>query len=114
MIGQAKLITGIGSIASSFNAFITPSILVFIIPGSKGSGSSGWATMNVNGGTEPFTYLWTLEQGTSMTISSPTSFQTYFSTDSSKGDEQFAVFRCTVTDSFAVEQFDLIEVEAHI
>ena len=54
-------------------------------------------TVTPAGGTGPYTYSWTYVSGDTVTVLSPTSAATRFS--SATGAE--AVYKCTVTDSLA-------------
>jgi len=69
---------------------------------ATGSGLSGVVQTNIvtvtpAGGTGPYTYSWTYVSGDTVTVLSPTSAATRFS--SATGAE--AVYKCTVTDSLA-------------
>ena len=69
---------------------------------ATGSGLSGVVQTNIvtvtpAGGTGPYTYAWTYVSGDTVTVLSPTSAATRFS--SATGAE--AVYKCTVTDSLA-------------
>jgi len=68
--------------------------------GDTGTITSGSTTVTPSGGTAPYTYSWAFQDGDILTVTSPTSATTTFSTSGvAEGDFRAAVYRCTVTDS---------------
>ena len=95
MLGVAR--TALSSVFTpvSYDVFVSPSSLR--VRSSNGGTSSPLATTNINGGVGPFTYQWTI-QGDDVSISSPTSESTSFSS-SGYNEEKQALATVTVTDT---------------
>ena len=107
-VGQARLIADNAVAVPEYAVFITPSHLFIRLPFGGGSATSNLCTANVTGGTGPFTYLWTLQSGVSLTITHPTSAITAFSY--SGDSDQQSTYKCTVTDSLSAETFNFVNL----
>jgi hypothetical protein len=86
-------------VRSNFSASASPGSLYAST--STSSATTASTTVTVTGGVSPYSYAWTLLEGDSITVTSPTSASTTFSTNSliSEGMIYFSTYRCTVTDS---------------
>lgn len=68
--------------------------------GDTGTITSNSTTVTPAGGSSPYTYAWTKVTGDTLTVTSPTSATTTFSTSGlAEGNFVAATYRCTVTDS---------------
>lgn len=85
----------VGAGALSFSATASP--ISAVGSGLGGTVQTNTVTVTPAGGTGPYTYSWTYVSGDTVTVLSPTSAATRFS--SATGAE--AVYKCTVTDSLA-------------
>jgi hypothetical protein len=86
------------SAAVQYTVFLTPSFIhtdVF----SLGSGTSSTVTVNVSGGVEPFSYVWTKISGDPITVNDGAPASVTFSANSSNGLSQSAVFQVEVSGS---------------
>lgn len=63
-----------------------------------GLATTNSVTVTPAGGSAPYTYAWTFVSGDSVTVNSPASATTSFSTTLAPEDETSSVYRCTVTD----------------
>jgi len=106
-VGIAKNF-GASVAAAGLVAFITPNPSASNTP--PGSATSPLTTCNVNGGTPPYTFLWSKVSGDDISISSTTDQSVTFSASGSNGEIKTATYKCVVTDDVAANAEDTVLV----
>ena len=90
---------------------ISPTAATEFITG-PGSVATNSVTAAATFGTGPYTYAWTYVEGDTFTVSAPAAATTHFSTLLGDGDQKYATYRVTATDSLAATRTADVPVTA--
>ena len=92
---------------SGFSIVVTPGT---IYKDGTGTITTASVTAVPSGQTGSVTYAWTKVSGDTMTVTSPTSSSTTFSTAPGFGNTKSAIYKCTATDSASHVASDTVDV----